>query len=156
MSPARRLFIGIGNQLRGDDAAGLLAARSVRERLADEVEVLEMEGEPIDLLEGWRGADHVLVADAVASGGEPGKVHRIDAAAGPLPTGLAGPSTHALGLAEAIELGRALNRLPPRLIVYGIEAARFDAGAECDPVVLAAVKQVAVAAQEELGGALRH
>jgi hydrogenase maturation protease len=152
VSPAERLFIGVGNPLRGDDAAGLLAARSVRERLDDEVEVLEMEGEPIDLIEAWRGADHVLVADAVASGGEPGEIHRVDASAEPLPAMLAGPSTHALGLAEAIELGRALDRLPSRLVVYGIEAASFEAGAECDPVVLAAVERVAASAHEELGG----
>jgi hydrogenase maturation protease len=152
VTPAERLFIGVGNPLRGDDAAGLLAARWVRERLDDGVEVLEMEGEPIDLIEAWRGAEHVLLADAVASGGEPGEVHRVDVAAGPVPARLAGPSTHALGLAEAIELGRALESLPPRLILYGIEAARFEVGAECDPVVLAAVERVAAAAQEELGG----
>jgi hydrogenase maturation protease len=145
-----RLFIGIGNPLRGDDAAGLLAARSVRERVEDEVEVRELEGEPIDLIEAWRDAAHVLVADAVSSGGEPGEVHRADAAAAPLPARLAGPSTHTLGLAEAIELARALGRLPPRLVVYGIEAASFEVGAECDPDVLAAVERVAAAAEEEL------
>jgi hydrogenase maturation protease len=150
VSSGRRLFIGIGNPLRGDDAAGLLAARSVRQRLDDAVEVLEMEGGPVDLIEAWRGAEQVLVADAVASGGRPGEVHRVDAVAGPLPAGLAGPSTHALGLAEAIELGRVLDRLPPRLVVYGIEAARFDAGALCGPVVLAAVRRVAAAAEREL------
>lgn len=151
MNGPPRLFIGIGNPLRGDDAAGLLAAREVRELLGDRLEVLEMEGEPVDLIEAWRDADRVLVADAVTSGGEPGEVHRVDAAAEPLPAGLAGPSTHALGLAEAIELARALRRLPPFLAIYGIEAASFETGAECDPRVLAAVERVAAAAPEELG-----
>lgn len=151
MSNGGRLFIGIGNPLRGDDAAGLLAARAVRERIDGGVEVHELEGEPVDLIEAWQGAAHVLVADAVASGGEPGEVHRIDAAAAPLPAKLAGPSTHALGLAEAIELARALDRLPARLVVYAIEAAGFEVGAEPDPQVLAAVERVAAAAEEELG-----
>jgi hydrogenase maturation protease len=164
VSAGRLLFIGIGNPLRGDDAAGLLAARALRRRedfgvsrppnppLADGdgIDVLELEGEPVDLIEAWEGAELAFVADAVSSGAEPGTVHRIDATVGPLPAALAGPSTHALGLAEAVELGRALGRLPPRLIVYGIEGARFDAGVECDASVLAAAELVATAALEEL------
>jgi len=162
---ARRLFIGIGNPLRGDDAAGLLAARALRrwEDLGgsrppnppssdgEGIEVLELEGEPVDLIEAWEGAELVLVADAVSSGGEPGEVHRIDATAAPMPAALVGHSTHALGLAEAVELGRALERLPRRLVVYGIEAQRFEAGAEPSPAVHAAAERVAAAAAAELG-----
>ena len=37
-------------------------------------------------------------------------------------------STHLLGVAEAVELGRELDRLPQRLTVYGIEGERFDVG----------------------------
>jgi len=149
----RRLFIGIGNPLRGDDAAGLLAARALRALGEEGVEVRELEGEPVDLIEAWEGAEAVLVADAVASGGEPGQVHRIEAAAGPLPAALAGPSTHALGLAEAIELGRALGRLPPRLVVYGIEGSRFEAGAAPGAAVREAAERVAAAAAGELRSA---
>lgn len=153
MSETRRLFVGIGNPLRGDDAAGLLVARSLRKRGVDGIEVRELEGEPVDLIEAWEGADLVIVADAVSSGGEPGEVRRIDAGSGPLPAALAGPSTHALGLSEAIELARSLERLPERLVVYGIEGSRFEAGAERSAAVLAAVERVAEAALAELRGA---
>ena len=37
-------------------------------------------------------------------------------------------STHAVGIGEAIELARTLDRLPGRLIVYAVEGHRFDAG----------------------------
>jgi hydrogenase maturation protease len=150
VSGERRLFLGIGNPMRGDDAAGLLAARALRERGGDGIEVRELEGEPVDLIEAWEGAGLVVVADAVTSGGEPGEVRRIDAGAGPLPAALAGPSTHLLGLSEAIELGRALGRLPDRLVVYGIEGKRFEAGAERSAAVLAAAEWVADAALAEL------
>ncbi len=146
-----QLFIGIGNPLRGDDAAGLLAARALRARGAEGIEVRELEGEPVDLIEAWRGAELVLVADAVVSGGESGGLHRIDAGAGPLPAALAGASTHAMGLAEAVELARALDRLPPRLLVYGIEAASFATGAEPSPAVRTAAERVADAVVAELG-----
>jgi hydrogenase maturation protease len=137
------LFIGIGNPLRGDDAAGLLVAARLREHSPPSLRVIELEGEPIDLIEAFDGADSVLVADAVSSGAEPGTVHRFDAAAAPLPARLAGPSTHALGLLEAIELARALGRLPERLAVLGIEGARFEAGSPPLPQVTRAAASVA-------------
>ena len=37
-------------------------------------------------------------------------------------------STHALGLADAVELARSLGRLPQRVVVYGIEGAAFEFG----------------------------
>jgi hydrogenase maturation protease len=150
VSAGRRLLLGLGNPLRGDDVAGLLVARSVRRRQPGGVEVLELEGEPVDLIDAWEGAGLTLVADTVVSGGEPGQVHRIDAGAGPLPAAMCGPSSHALGLGEAVELGRALGRLPRRLIVFGIEGARFEVGAEPGQAVLAAVDRVVDAAQREL------
>jgi hydrogenase maturation protease len=95
----------------------------------------------------WREADVAVVIDAVSSGAEPGTVHRFDATSAPLPARLRGStSSHALGLAEAIELGRTLGRLPGRLIVYGIEGERFEAGTELTPAVAAAVEAVALEA----------
>lgn len=131
----RRVVIGVGNAARGDDAAGVIAAR----RLGG----LEHEGDPVALLHVWCDADTAIVIDAVSSGAPPGTVHRFDATAAPLPTKLRGSSsTHALGLAEAIELGRTLGQLPARLIVYGIEGERFEAGAELTPAVAAAIEAV--------------
>lgn len=131
----RPLVIGIGNAARGDDAAGLVAAR----RLGG----LEHEGDPLGLLDVWQADVPAVVIDAVRSGAVPGTIHRFDAGAVPLPARLRGStSTHAVGLGEAIELARALDRLPARLIVYGIEGEHFDAGAPLSPAVRAAVDAV--------------
>jgi hydrogenase maturation protease len=51
-------------------------------------------------------------------------------------------STHTLGVGEAIELARALGRLPGRVVLYGIEAERIAAGAELTPAVSSAVDEV--------------
>ena len=79
--------------------------------------MLVHEGEPIDLLDRWEGAGEVIVVDAVRSGAPAGTVHRLDRAGRADPAALRG-STHAFGLAETIELARALDRLPQRLTVY--------------------------------------
>ncbi len=51
-------------------------------------------------------------------------------------------STHLLGVADAIELGRALGRLPARLFVLGIEGERFTTGAALSEPAAAAVEQL--------------
>ena len=48
--------IGVGNAWAGDDAAGVLVARMVRDRAPDGVAVIEHEGEPTALLDAWEGA----------------------------------------------------------------------------------------------------
>lgn len=151
----RRRVIGMGNPWRGDDAAGLHAARRARDLAPSAVEVLEVEGEPVELLEAWEGAEAAVVLDAVSSGREPGHLHRVDAHAGPLPDALGKSSTHTLGLADAVELGRVLERLPRRLVVVGIEGELFEAGAGLTPAVDAAIDSAVAAALAELDVAAR-
>src|SRR5690348_6539769 len=109
--------------MRRDDAAGLVVARRLLTAGPPEgVEVLAAEGEPIGLLDRFAGRDAVVLVDAMRSGAAPGTVRRVDASGGPLPAWLRGSaSTHAVALAETIELARALGRLPPRVVVYAVE-----------------------------------
>ena len=51
-------------------------------------------------------------------------------------------STHALGLAEAVELARSLGRLPQRVVVYGIEGESFAFGKGLSAAVAAAADRV--------------
>jgi hydrogenase maturation protease len=134
--------IGIGNAWQGDDAAGLVVAQQLRDRAGEEITVLELEGEPVSLVEAFDGADDAFLVDAVRSGAKPGTVHRIDATDDPVPATLSAASTHTLGIGEAIELGRALGRLPRRIVLYGIEAESLAAGGELTPVVARAVDEV--------------
>jgi hydrogenase maturation protease len=145
----RALVIGIGNAWRSDDAAGLAVARALQESPPPGAEVLAREGEPTELIDVWAGKDAVWLVDAVSSGAAPGTVHRLDASAEPLPAALFRVSSHLVGLAEAIELARALDRLPVRVVVYGIEGARFEAGEGLSPEVADAVARVAAAVRDE-------
>jgi hydrogenase maturation protease len=135
--------IGVGNALRGDDAVGLAVAERVRALAPEGVEVLEVEQEPTRLIDAWEGADPALVVDAAQSGGEPGTVRRFDASTEGVPARVFRSSTHAFGVGDAVELARALGRLPARVVVYGIEGADFTAGAGLSERVAAAVDEVA-------------
>ena len=122
------LVVGVGNANRSDDAVGIVVAKRLSELGGDAVTVLEHSGEGAGLVEKWAGMDMVILVDAVSSGETPGTVHRFDARATPIPVGLFHYSSHAFGVAEAVELARALGRLPPRLLVYGVVGERFASG----------------------------
>jgi hydrogenase maturation protease len=142
--------VGVGNALRGDDAVGLEVARLLDGTLPGGVRLVECEGEPVSLLSSWEGCDTAIVVDATESGREAGTVRRLAAHDGPLPPELQRASTHLLGVAEAVELARALGRLPERTIVYGIEGAGFDTGAPLSDAVQAAAAEVAASIRREL------
>ena len=94
-------------------------------------------------MELWNRWDAVVVVDAVRSGAEPGTVYRCDAISQPLPGKIRQGSTHAFSLGEAIELGRALNQLPPHLVVYAIEGQNFEAGDRLSSQVEGVISAVA-------------
>jgi len=121
--------IGVGNDYRGDDAIGLTAARKLKERVGPNIKVLEHDGDGAGLVECWKNSERVIVMDAVHSDAEPGSVFRFDVAAWSAPERFFSHSTHAFGVAQAVELARALNQLPQALIIYGVEGKNYDAGA---------------------------
>ena len=144
------LVIGIGNRYRNDDAAGLVAASHLKNLGVDPAIILEHSGEGASLLESWTGADTVILIDAVSSQARPGTIHRMVADDHPLPAEFFCCSSHAFAAAQAVELGRALKRLPRQLIVYGIEGRNFGSGTQLSPEVEAATHKVAESVLREL------
>lgn len=142
MKPNSVLIIGVGTAYRNDDAAGLIVAERLRDRLPEGASVITHEGEGVSLMEQLAESEAAVVVDAMSSGAEPGAIRRFDACAQPLPAQMFRHSTHAIGLAQAVELGCALGKLPRRLIVYGIEGQDFEAGTQLSPAVELSIETV--------------
>ncbi|HZT29287.1 MAG TPA: hydrogenase maturation protease [Bryobacteraceae bacterium] len=143
------LILCCGNLERGDDAAGLLVGRRLRTL---GVEVREHSGEALSLMEAWRGAEDVMLVDAVVTGARAGTVSVWDARSAAFGGGRFRGSSHALGVAEAVELAQALGCLPARLLVCGIEGREFAAGASPSAAVLAGVEEAARRIYENWSG----
>ncbi len=137
-----RLIIGIGNRDRGDDAVGRIVAERLRACRLAGIEILDESGEAANLLGRFESAETIYVVDAAASGAPPGTIRRFDVASAALPQKISAVSTHGFGLAEAIEIARALKRLPRRCIVYTVEIQACDPGAPLTSAVAAAVDEV--------------
>lgn len=129
------LIIGIGNSFRGDDAAGLIATRTIHATHLPNVDIIEQSGDGVSLMQAWAGAETVILIDAVSAGREAGTIYRMDASRESLPTESFGTSSHLFGVGQAIEMARVLGELPPRLIIYGIEGANYTIGEGLSPAV---------------------
>lgn len=138
--------IGVGTPYRADDAVGARVAADLAARLTGipGVRVLELDGEPVRLVQAWEGSSAVILVDAVRSGAEPGTIHRLDPdEVRARAVGDRSPASgHALGLGEALDLAAALDRLPGSLEVYAVEAASFELGAPMSEPVSAACERL--------------
>ena len=143
--------IGMGNPLRRDDGVGWRVARRVGALAPPGVEVRTHGGGGLGLMDAWEGVAAAVVVDALSSGAPAGTIARFDAGTRPLPRHLrANRSTHDLGLGDAIEVARALNRLPGRLVVIGIEGSDFSRGRGLSRAVEGAVERAVEAVSMEI------
>lgn len=121
-SQKNTLVIGIGNPFQGDDGVGVRAAELLaNESLPPGVQVQEL-GTPgwglVNAMEGWQ---RVILIDAVQMGAEPGAWRRLLGDQISLLNSPPSLSLHEPGLAESLDLARALGLLPGEIVLYGIE-----------------------------------
>jgi hydrogenase maturation protease len=134
--------IGVGNEYRRDDGLGpAVVARLRRADLPPDVTLAVCDGEPTRMLDLWTGADLAVVVDAVRTGGDHGG-HVYEVAVDDLAEAPAATS-HAVALGATVELARALDRLPQRLVVFAVDGTDFGFGTELTTPVAAAVEPVA-------------
>ena len=138
------LILGIGSPF-GDDRVGWVAVEMLQRSATlaatggGSVVFAVLDRPGTLLLAHWHDADCVIVVDAVRSGAPPGTRHRLEpgewAATEPV-------SSHGFGLAAALELARALDDLPPHLVLHGIEIDPSNTGFSLSVPVLRALSDL--------------
>ena len=146
LPPARTAVVGIGHELRGDDAAGVMVARALQPLAHSQLLVVDAGSAP----ENYTGTirrfapELVLLVDAAQLGETPGAIRWL---AWQETTGLSA-STHTM---PPYMLARYLTaELAVHIALIGIQPAATALGAGLSPVVEQAVNVVL----ETLGGAL--
>ena len=150
------VILGLGNDLLGDDAIGLLAADALRDREGPDVSVRTSVQAGLYLLEPLQGFEDAIVIDSVL-GERPGTVRELRGAD---VHEVSVPSAHYVGLPEALSIARrsGLN-VPRRLRIFGIEigVSQQIGSAPCADVMasLPRVVEAVARAAAEWGYSLR-
>jgi len=141
-------IIGIGQSLRGDDAAGLEAVRLWQERHQANIERQNLQVEltelpVIGLLNLLEGTRTVILVDAVHSNAKAGTIHLLSEDQLESFSNGSG-SAHGWGVAETLSLGRKLmpSTMPEVLLLIGIEAGDLSLGESLSPDVEKALPEV--------------
>lgn len=114
------LVLGLGNELAGDDAVGILVARAVRGELDGLADVVESSASGLALIEVLAGYERAVVVDAIVTGrNPPGTIVEMGL---PEVGRVVAPSTHQAGLPElAAVAGRLGLGFPSRTRVLAVE-----------------------------------
>jgi hydrogenase maturation protease len=150
MENEKTLIIGIGNEFRSDDAAGLLAAKRIKALGLPETDVIESNGDGAGLIDSWTGREHVILIDAVLSGSAPGTIHRLELGKSILPAEFFKFSTHLFSIPQAIYLSASLGKLPDKIVIFGIEGAAFETGGKISGEVESAINNIEKLVQTEI------
>jgi len=150
--PAPTLVLALGNPDRGDDGVGQAVLQDLAQRgdLPAHVEVLDggLAGfETCLLLQCRRMA---LIVDAAELGLAPGEWRSVEVGESLLAQGIRPEGLHAAGLNEALQLAAALDTLPERVTVFGVQPQSIEWGLGLSQPVAQAVPAVGAAIQERI------
>jgi hydrogenase 3 maturation protease len=141
----RLAVLAVGSELRGDDAAGILAGGALADALAKKppafaCQVFLGHSAPENLTGAVRqfGPTHLLVLDAAQSNAPPGGVAVLDEQ---MIAANASASTHSLPLAVVIDYLVELTSC--KAMVIGIQPGNLELGGGVSPAVEAAAKELA-------------
>ncbi|MDY7018780.1 MAG: hydrogenase maturation peptidase HycI [Chloroflexota bacterium] len=148
----RIVVLGVGNELGGDDALGLSAAKKLKEALAEipNVEVLATGNAPENFTGLLRrlSPSHILLIDAAEIGGKAGTIklikdHEIEETM---------PSTHSLPLYLLINYLK--KELGSEMIVLGIQPKMLSFGTTISSEVECSLDELVLLFKEVLGNSL--
>lgn len=139
----RTLVLGLGNELAGDDAVGVLVARAVREELDGLADVVESSAAGMALIEVFAGYERAIVVDSIVTGRHaPGTI--VEMGLGEIGHVVA-PSVHQAGLPELAAVAERLGlRFPEETRVLAVEVLDpYTLGAPLSEPVARAVDALA-------------
>ena len=151
-------MIGIGQSLRGDDAAGLEAVRRWEEKFPEtankpEVQIEASELPGLALIDLLSNVDAAILVDAVQSAAKPGTIHRLSEDELASFTS-ASKSAHGWGVAETLKMRRQLTDAKCNIRIIGIEAEQMELGAGLSQAVKDALPEICNAIEEEINALL--
>lgn len=139
----RPKVIAIGNDLYGDDGVGN-AVLNVLEQIPEmkDVELIDGATDALGLIDHFSGTDHVIIVDAAQMGEDPGTVKVFDKEEVKLKIKMDNLSVHGISLAETFEIAQAVDSLPKKITIIGIEPKNIGISQELSDVVMQSIPEI--------------
>lgn len=120
----KKLVLGIGNPVLGDDAVGIIVANKVKEKNLKNVDVETANTIDLEIINIISNYDRVFVVDAIKTGnGKAGEIHKFGS------ENLRQTmrhSVHSIDLSTMLKTGEKLGIKMPEIIIYGLEVSDTD------------------------------
>ena len=147
----KTLVLGVGNLLLSDDGVGVHTIWRLQEvaQLPEEVQVLDGGTMGLDLLYYLEGVSHLLIVDAVETGGPPGTLTRIAGEQVPAYLSLK-MSPHEIGLPDMLFAAKLRDLYPEEVVVWGVQPETVEVGLDLSPSVAAQMDVLVEKILEEL------
>lgn len=148
----RKIVLGLGNTLNGDEGLGVQAVRLLEERLGSVcpgVEFLDGGVLGLNLLPWVEEASHLLVLDAINARSDPGTLIELEREQIPLYTGIK-MSDHQVSFQEVLGLAQFRGQLPDYLHLIGIQPADISVGVDLSSIVAEKMSQLLELAEARL------
>src|SRR4030042_3161347 len=117
------LVLGLGNPILTDDGVGPHVAKEKRDKLRENVTIMEASLAGLNVLDLLVGYDRAIIIDSIKTrGGKAGQIYRLDL--GEFEVTRHAVSTHGVNLVTALGPGKMLGLdLPHKIDILAIEVA---------------------------------
>ncbi|MEM7551590.1 MAG: hydrogenase maturation protease [Bacteroidota bacterium] len=138
----KKLVIGIGNELRGDDAIGVHIVQALEKEHPGLAEYLIEQHDLSRIIEKWVEKEVVIIDAIFPKKPEVGKVHLAHSFEEWKFESDKPFSSHSLGLIEMYKLAKELNKSYSSLLLIGIEGENWGFGDDMSGLVSESIEQV--------------
>jgi hydrogenase maturation protease len=135
--------IAVGNDLYGDDGVGNVVLRAL-EQIPDMVDAELIDGatDALGLIDHFSDTDHVIIVDAAQMGEKPGTVKIFSREEVKLQIKMDHLSVHGISLAETFDIAQAVDSLPEKITIIGIEPKNIGISQNLSDVVMQSIPEV--------------
>ena len=135
--------IAVGNDLYGDDGVGNAVLRAL-EQIPDmqDVELIDGATDALGLIDHFSDTSHVIIVDAAQMGEKPGTVKIFSKEEVKLKIKMDHLSVHGISLAETFDIAQAVDSLPEKITIIGIEPKNIGISQNLSDVVTQSISEV--------------
>jgi hydrogenase maturation protease len=136
-------IVAVGNDLYGDDGIGnavLNALKQIPEM--KEIELIDGATDALGLIDHFEGTEHIIIVDAAQMGEKPGTVKVFSREEVKLKIKMDHLSVHGISLAETFDIAQAVDSLPEKITIIGIEPKNIGISETLSDVVTKSIPEV--------------